>query len=613
MHSSTLQVKHDSMFIDLSFYRTSAESDQLVHYTQEDISSFLARMSLLNDIDSIRITLQPDEDSPPQELLPFLEKEVIDKILTTITQQDPIKFVFVIAGMEDDFSSFINNFIKIWQQKSLNIVGLNIAGCGVDGDTIKHLVAFLKTTQLQDFTLEDNAYKVSENDYICVIQLLQDLENNLTDFGIGNNYDKRQEITNKLLSEIFLKIKNNHKLKFLKISDMEKMTDSTLKIMKQCFKENSSLERLDFSGPEQGPGQGGEVIKKILNAVKHSKSIIDIDVSHQSITDDYMRDIAESLKSHRQIQTINFNSNALQKEGLLALRNALKINKSIIDLECDDDYDLQEVEPCLKKIDTYLKRNRKLHESYFQAKEYLESADQQANITDPTIELIEIINQAYQQAIDETKNILKKEHPKSQDLLDRCYLNYGLHLLRTGNYAAGYQCFNAIDKSSSYYSLKQNELANFIISYKSVQEDELQRRERLINALSLVPDLYNESCATPFKKIYMELMGEKKVYCSAVTTWQEIQKINPDKFNQVAIQIQKRQFYDSGVQPIIWDLQNQIIGLQDKYDSACHQIAMKNQEVSLSASSLFGVPKKRKREEEDNVDIKSPKVSFGAN
>jgi hypothetical protein len=45
--------------------------------------------------------------------------------------------------------------------------------------------------------------------YTCVIQLLQDLENHLTDFSIGNcdpiehSDDIRQEITNKLLSDIF--------------------------------------------------------------------------------------------------------------------------------------------------------------------------------------------------------------------------------------------------------------------------------------------------------------------------------------------------------------------------------------------------------------------------
>jgi hypothetical protein len=403
---------------------------------------------------------------------------------------------------------------------------------------------------------------------------------------------------------------------------MEEMTDSTLNIMKQCFKENSSLERLDFSDPEGGPGQGGKIIKKIFNAIKHSKSIIDIDVAHQNITDDYMCDIAESLKGHQQIQTINFNSNALQRKGLLALENALKHNKSIIGLECDDGYDEREVKHCLEKIDTYLQRNRELRKSYFQAKGYLESADQQANCPKLTIELSEKINQAYQQAIDETKNILKKDYPKSQDLLDRCYLNYGLHLLRSGNYAAGYQCFNAIDKLSSYYSLKQNELASFIISYKSVQENEIQHRERLINALSLVPDLYKESCAAPFKKIYMELMGENKVDLKVVNTWQEIQKISPDKFNEVAIQIQKRQFYDPGVQPIILDfqnqlivLQNQITDLQNKYDSSCQQIVMKNQEMSSSAFSLFKSPKKRKPEEGDNVDLKGPskKVSFGGN
>jgi hypothetical protein len=202
-----------------------------------------------------------------------------------------------------------------------------------------------------------------------------------------------------------------------------------------------------------------------------------------------------------------------------------------------------------------------------------------------------------------------------------------LHLLRTGNYATGYQCFNTIDKSSSYYSLKQNELTNFLISYKPVQENEIQHRKRLINALSLLPDLYKESCAVPFKKIYLELMGENKVDFKVVNTWQEIQKVNPDMFNEVAIQIQKRQFYDPGVQSIIWDLQNQlavlqnqIIDLQNKNDPSSQQIVVQNQEVSLLTSGLFGVPKKRKHdkddnkpEEEDNVDLESPskKASFG--
>jgi hypothetical protein len=122
-------------------------------------------------------------------------------------------------------------------------------------------------------------------------------------------------------------------------------------------------------------------------------------------------------------------------------------------------------------------------------------------------------------------------------------------------------------------------------------------------------------------------MGENKVDFKVVNTWQEIQKINPDKFNEVAIQIQKRQFCDPGVQPIIWDLQNQlavlqnqIIDLQNKNDPSSQQIVMQNQEVSLLTSGLFGVPKKRKHdkddnkpEEEDNVDLESPskKASFG--
>jgi hypothetical protein len=137
MHSSTLYVEHDSMSLDISAKRTSAKFDEFLNNKREDISSFLTRMSLLKDVDSISISLQPRQDSQPQELLLFLEKEVIDKILTTIMQKDSIKFEFVIIGIKNDF-------IKILQQKSLNIVRLNMAYCAVDGATIKHLVAFLK-------------------------------------------------------------------------------------------------------------------------------------------------------------------------------------------------------------------------------------------------------------------------------------------------------------------------------------------------------------------------------------------------------------------------------------------------------------------------------------
>jgi hypothetical protein len=103
-----------------------------------------------------------------------------------------------------------------------------------------------------------------------------------------------------------------------------------------------------------------------------------------------------------------------------------------------------------------------------------------------------------------------------------------------------------------------------------------------------------------------------------VGIWQEIQQVNLDKFNEVAIQIQKRQFHDAGVQPIIWDLQNQLAILQNQItdtqnkNSSCQQVMTKNPEVSSSASGLFGVSKKRKREGED-VDLENPsnKVSFG--
>jgi hypothetical protein len=625
MHSSTLFTKFDEMFITISFNRTSAELDVNFYSDEEDISSFLTKMSLLKDIDSITISLQaPEEDAQPEKLRSFLENEVIDKISLTIIQQDPIKFKFQIVAFDSSFRHFINILITIWKTKSLNIIGLEISGATVDGNTIKDLVAFLKTTQLQDFCLKDTKSKVSEDDYIFLIQLLQDLKNYLTSFSIGNVNITRGEITNKLLKEIFLKIKDT-KLQFLKISDMEKIEDDTLKIMKQCFKENTSLNTLDFGGSENGLKQDGKVIKKIFNAIKHSKSIIDIDVCYHNITDEYMFDIAESLKVNQQIQNINFSNTHLSETGMLTLADALRFNKSITHLELDeatDDYSYPS-EKTWEKINKYLKCNRELNKNYCQVNENLELADQQANSANPTIEQIEKVNRAYQLAIDQTKSILKNGYPKSQDLLDRCYINYGLHLLRTRNYAAGYQCFNAIDKSSSYYSLKQNELASFLISYKPDQEHEIQHRERLIDALSLVPDLYSESCPAPFRKIYLELMGEDEVDIQVVGTWQEIQKVNRDKFNEVAIQIQKRQFHDAGVQPIIWDFQNQLVILQNQItdlqneNSSCQQIMTKNPEVSSFASGLFGAPKKRKREEEnskpgeeDNVDpgccIKSP-------
>jgi hypothetical protein len=634
MRASSLTINFDKIQLKIRLNRTG-ESSKFGEFfetfsfnnNKEEISSSLTKISLLKDIDSISITLYNLDADELEVPLSRLEKAVIEKILTTINQQDTIKFNFEIQGI----SNFINSLIDICQQKSLNIVGLKIINCEVDGDTIRELVAFLKTTQLRDFCLQNTISKISEDDYFLVIQLLQDLKNYLTDFTIGNDDGiVRKEITNKLLIDIFLKIRNNHKLKNLRISDMEKMTDATLKIMKQCFKENTSLETLDFSGSGGGDNQGGEIIEKLFNAIKHSKSIINIDVSHQDITDDHMCVIAELLESNQQIQTINFNYTGFGEKGFSALAKALKNNKSIINLECwydekkNPDHNVDDIS---EELESYLKRNNKLNKSYLKAKENLELADQQAIGADLTFEQIEKTNQAYQLAIDKTKSILKKGYSKSQDLLDRCYLNYGLHLLRTGNYATGYQCFNTIDKSSSYYSLKQNELTNFLISYKPVQENEIQHRKRLINALSLLPDLYKESCAVPFKKIYLELMGENKVDFKVENTWQEIQKINPDKFNEVAIQIQKHQFYDAGVQPIIWDLQNQlavlqnqIIDLQNKNDHSSQKIVVQNQEVSLSASGLFGMPKKRKHdkednkpEEEDNVDLESPskKASFG--
>ena len=139
---------------------------------------------------------------------------------------------------------------------------------------------------------------------------------------LGGDYGMKEYI-----NEINVSLQNNTKLQSLKLKNM---TTEGGKLISEIVRTNKTLQRLDLSNNTLF--DDGAVTINISDGLKNNNTLLEINISHNNITNKGTKNITEAIQVNKILKKLNLSHNILSDDGATLISSCLKCNISLLEL-----------------------------------------------------------------------------------------------------------------------------------------------------------------------------------------------------------------------------------------------------------------------------------------